>query len=543
MRFFLFFAFCLTLLFFGSARATEAPSGAIVVGDRVIFMLRADVGGISPAERAGIINARLVRVLAEKKLHPEELEIATSADGEPILQLPGLSLIGVTQADARAENTTPEELASRWERLLRTALVEAKPLYRAESGHEGFSFVPLLLVSGSAFLVPVLAARFKKFPIPVVVGEILLGIIIGRSGFDLVRFDSWLQFLAEFGFAYLMFLSGMEVDVDLLRPNKDKERSPSGEKPKNLPALAGVVFALTMGLALLVSIGLTRYGLIESPWMMTLILSTVSLGLVVPMLKERGLSSGTFGQAILVTALVADFVTMFLISVLAGWMSSGPTLKLFLGLGLLLAFGGAVRVGSLLKSSSKLGSLMEGVSNATAQIAVRGSLFLMLAFVALSAQLGTEMILGAFLAGVLLSIFVKDEQTDLNHNLEAMGFGFFIPIFFVMVGARFDITALTGSSQGLILAPLLIAAVFVIKVVAALPFRFLVSWRETLAAGLLMAPGLSLIIAAAEIGQRLGLFSQSIYAALIAVAMVTAVLGPVGFQLMLPQEKSSEPTA
>ena len=167
---------------------------------------------------------------------------------------------------------------------------------------------------------------------------------------------------------------------------------------------------------------------------------------------------------------------------------------------------------------------------------MRGSLFLMLVFVAISAQLGTEVILGAFLAGVLLALFTRDEKSsDLRAKLEAMGFGFFIPIFFVMVGARFDLSALTGSSAGLILAPELIVGAFAIKILAALPFRGLVSWRETLAGGFLISSRLSLIIAAAEIGQRLGLFPEAVYAALIAVALVTAVVGPLGFNLLMPR--------
>jgi Kef-type K+ transport system membrane component KefB len=527
------------------AQAKDGVRGGavVVVGDRVVFTLRAGVGSITPIERAGIVNARLERALNDPKLVPETLEVSppTSEHADPLIVVSGLPLISVTPADALAEETTPEELAQRWARTLREALIEIKPLHRPGE-HESISFVPLLLVSGLAFAVPLLVSRLRRFPIPIVVGEILLGIVIGRSGFDLVRYDSWLQFLAEFGFAYLMFLSGLEVDIDLLRPThnhdvngKTKVAIESNRSPLKL---AFVTFALTLALAFGVALALTSSGLIKQPWLMALVLSTTSLGLVVPTLKERGLSGAPFGQAILVAALVADFVTMFLITVVAGWLSSGPTLKLFLGLLLLGAFAVAVRVGTAMKSSSQLAEIFAGVSHATAQISVRGSLFLMLAFVALSSQLGTEVILGAFLAGVLLALFVKDESQSLRHNLEAMGFGFFIPIFFVMVGARFDLSALTGSPQGLILAPLLIVGAIVLKVIACLPFRLVASWRDTLAAGFLMSSRLSLIIAAAEIGQRLGLFPEAVYAALIAVALVTAVVGPLGFQLLSPRREA-----
>ena len=522
------------LVFAGGARAQEplvprdAP-GAVVVGDRVLFDLRANVATISPTERAQIVNARLKRVLAEPDLRPETLEVTFDEDGEPLIGLPELPLLSVTARDARLAEQTPGELAEAWATVLRKALSEAKPLYRAEEAH-GISVVPLLIVAGLAFGVPILVGHFKRFPLPVVVGEIVLGMIVGRSGFDLIRYDSWLQFLAEFGFAYLMFLSGLEVDVGLLSGNKEREKS--GPNPMKLAAL---IFGLTLLLAFVVSWILTRTGQIPNPWLMSLVLSTTSLGLVVPILKERAMSGSAYGQAILLTALVADFITMFLITIVAGWLSNGFTLELFLGLGIVAAFALALRVGLLYRKSPNLQRIFGGMAAASSQVSVRGSLFLMLVFVAISAQLGTEVILGAFLAGVLLSLFTRDEKSsDLREKLEAMGFGFFIPIFFVMVGARFDLSALTGSTAGLILAPELILGAFLIKIVASLPFRQLVSWRETLAGGFLISSRLSLIIAAAEIGQRLGLFPEAVYAALIAVALVTAVAGPVGFNLLMP---------
>ena len=526
--------------FAGVARAQEpaAPRdapGAIVVGDRVLFDLRAGVATISPLERAQIVNARLQRVLAKDELRPETLEVTRDDEGEPLIGLPGLPLLSVTARDARLEGKEAAELAELWATVLRKALSEAKPLYRAEAAH-GISVVPLLIVAGLAFGVPILVGHFKRFPLPVVVGEIVLGMVVGRSGFDLIRYDSWLQFLAEFGFAYLMFLSGLEVDIGLLSGHKDREKSAT-----NPLKLAALIFGLTLLLAFGVSWVLTRTGQIPNPWLMSLVLSTTSLGLVVPILKEREMGGSVYGQAILLTALVADFITMFLITIVAGWLSNGFTLELFLGLGIVAAFALALRIGAAYRKSARLQRVFGGIAAASAQVSVRGSLFLMLVFVAISAQLGTEVILGAFLAGVLLSLFTRDEKSsDLREKLEAMGFGFFIPIFFVMVGARFDLSALTGSAAGLILAPELILGAFLIKVVAALPFRALVSWRETLAGGFLISSRLSLIIAAAEIGQRLGLFPEAVYAALIAVALVTAVAGPIGFNLLMPRSATEQ---
>jgi Kef-type K+ transport system membrane component KefB len=526
----------LLLALFSAAICAEAQealpteTGAVVAGDKVLFSLHASVGSISPAERAAIVNRRIERILTEPGLEPQFLATQPQPNGNVRLILRDFALLDVTEGDARAESMTREELAQDWAHIARETLTIVKPIYRP-AHEEKISFLPLVLVSSLAFLVPLLAARFRRVALPVVVGEILVGILIGRSGLELVSYHSWLQFLAEFGFAYLMFLSGLEVDFSLLRP------ASGGTAPirKHNPLLlAGVSFGITLLLAGGVAFGLTLLGYIKQPLMMVLVLSTTSLGLTVPILKERGLTSSLFGQTLLLAALIADFVTMFLITITAGWIASGPTLKLFLGLALFGIFLLALRVGRLLLHSPKINRLWEGISHAT-QAQVRGSLALMLAFVALSEQLGTEVILGAFLAGMLLSLFTDRTSSDLYPKLEALGFGFFIPIFFIMVGVRFDLSAVVSTTQGLVLTALLVVGAFVIKLGSALVFRSIVSWRETLAGGFLLSARLSLIIAAAEIGLRLGLLTDTVHAAIICVALVTCIGGPVGFQLLMPR--------
>jgi Kef-type K+ transport system membrane component KefB/Trk K+ transport system NAD-binding subunit len=511
----------------------ESPAGAVVVGDRVLLTLRTEVAGISAAERAAIVNLRIEQILTNPALEPQRLEVQPLPDGTMLLTLGNFRLLGVTLADAAAEDTTTEELAQRWSRLLRDALLEIKPIYRPRHAAP-VSFLPLVLVSLLAFGVPVLASHVRRFPLPVVVGEILVGILVGRSGLGLVHYDSWLQFLAEFGFAYLMFLAGLEVDFSLLAAGRSPTDGSARRRQASPAALAVGIFLLTLLLAGVVAAGMAGLGLLQQPGMMLLVLSTTSLGMVVPILKERGLTGSLLGQTLLLAALVADFVTMFLVTIVAGWLASGPTLHLFVGLLLLGAFVVALRLGRALTHSGRLQHLLEGLAHATSQIEVRGSLALLLIFVALSEQLGTEVILGAFLAGVLLSLFTDRESSDLHHKLEALGFGFFIPIFFIMVGVRFDLHALVANPRGMLVAPLLVLGAFLIKIGAALPLRRIASWRETLAGGLLLSSRLSLIIAAAEIGLRIGLFTPTLHAAIICVALATCIGGPIGFQLLMP---------
>ncbi len=400
---------------------------------------------------------------------------------------------------------------------------------------EEFSFVSLLLITGLAVTVPILSSRFRRLNIPIIVGEIIAGIIVGKSGFNWIEQSVPLEFLTLFGFTYLMFLSGLEVDFTAITT------AGKTEKEKHLlknPIFLGVtVFAVTLVIAIAVSVGLMQLGLIQEPFMIALILSTTSLGIVVPVLKERGMMATQFGQALLLSALVADFGTLVLITVNVTIISEGLTLDVLLVLLLLIVFALAARAGKVVARVPGVGRLISELSSATAQIEVRIAFALMVAFIVLSEWLGAELILGAFLAGALISLLSKKEGSDLHLKLDAIGFGFFIPIFFIMVGVQFDLPTLLNSREGLLLVPLLLAAAYFIKFVAALLFRFNFGWRETIAAGGLLSARLSLIIAAAAIALQLGAITEAVNSAIILVAIVTCTASPLIFNRVLPQKE------
>ena len=395
-------------------------------------------------------------------------------------------------------------------------------------------FVPLMIVMGLAFIIPTLARRCQRIPVPIVVWEIVCGAIIGKSGFDLIIANPSLEFLSELGFAFLMFLSGLEVDLTLLKPSRGTGRS----LLKSPMGIALQVFIITLVLAVSAAYSMYYFGIIERPILMALILSTTSLGLVVPTLQQSGNTSTPFGQTILAAAVLADFITLFLITFVTGILVGGLTLDLFLGFGLVIVFVILLRLAKELKTRWKA-FVGKSRDNSAVNTEVRGSVTLMLCLVAIAEALGTEVILGAFLSGILLGLLTDDKSKTLHSKLEALGFGFFIPVFFILVGARLNIHDLFGESKGWLLAPLLIIVAFLIKLIAALPFRLIVGWRETLAAGFLMSSRLSLIIAAAEIGLRLGLISNSIYAAVLCVAIVTCITGPSMFQVLMPPLKKA----
>jgi Kef-type K+ transport system membrane component KefB/Trk K+ transport system NAD-binding subunit len=407
---------------------------------------------------------------------------------------------------------------------------------------DGRSFAPLLVVVGLAFLVPLMLSRLKRLRLPIVVGEILAGILVGRSGFRLVEHeDPLLHLLAELGFVFLMFLSGMEVDFSTLWLSRRKADPKSSSHERWGPLSLGALnFLGTVVLSALAGWGLWKLELVHNAWMMALILSTTSLGVVVPVLKEHGLSSGRYGQTLLIAALIADFVTMLLITVLVAVLSGGAAMRILL-IGVLFgAFFLLYRLGSFLNRVTVVRRTLEELSHATAQIKVRAAFALVLVFVALSEVIGAEVILGAFIAGAIIAMLRTERDIGLLHQLEGIGFGFFIPVFFIMVGVNFNLPSLLTSEGALWLLPLLLLAAVVVKLVPAIVFRLAYSWKESLAAGVMLSARLSLIIAAAAIGTRLEVISDSVNAAIILVAIITVTTAPAIFLRLVPGYHASK---
>ena len=415
------------------------------------------------------------------------------------------------------------------------------------------SFTPLLIVISLAFIVPLLLTRFERLRLPIVVGEILAGIVIGSSGFGWVTHeDQLLTLLAEFGFVFLMFLAGMEIDfanlnIELpetapggsartgITPAGDRGRRSFG--PLSVSLLS---FLLTLSLSTIVGFVLLRMGLVSSPWMMALIMSTTSLGVVMPVLKEQELIRGRFGQTILIAALVADFATMILITVVIATISHGLTLDILLISLLFVVFFLLYRLGIVsLNRVESLRRTLEELSHTTARIKIRGAFTVMLLFVVLAEVLGAEIILGAFIAGAMLSLLSTREDLEAMHQLEAVGFGFFIPIFFIMVGVDFNLGALVASTDALLLLPFLVLAAFVVKLLPALLFRLQFSWRETFSAGFLLSSRLSLIVAASAIGLNMGIISESVNTMIILVAIVTVTAAPLIFNRIVPRTSAA----
>ena len=415
-----------------------------------------------------------------------------------------------------------------------------------EGAKVSWQFTGLALVLTLAVLVPLTFSRFRRFRIPVVVGEILAGILVGRSGLGWVHpHDATLRLLAEVGFVFLMFLAGMEIDISALGlgPPVKSSRTPAKHPPEprgpSPLVLALEYFALTLALAMGIAYLLWRAGMVQDFFLMGLVISTTSLGVVMPVLKEQGYLGDRYGQTLLVSALVADFATMVLITIEVAFISHGLTPEVLL-IGLLfVALLTLYRLGMLVLPGTR--PLFEELSQATTQINIRLALLTMIAFVALAEVIGAEVILGAFLAGLLIVLLLGNEADELRHQLEGMGYGFFIPIFFIMVGVDFNLQVLSENSGSWLLIGALLLAALLTKLVPVLVLRQAFGWRESLGGGVLLSARLSLIIAAAEIGRDLGVFNEAVVGAVILVAIVTVTAAPLLFTHLLPRRNAAEP--
>ena len=374
--------------------------------------------------------------------------------------------------------------------------------------HDQTSYLSLLTVILLAVAVPAIAAQLRTVRVPTVVGEILAGIIVGQSGFNLVRIDDpWLVMLSTLGFSFLMFLAGLELDFDMLAGLAARPAAGLRERLKSPVLLGAVSFGLTLVIAFAVSLALQSFGMVRDALLMTLVLSTTSLGLVLPTLKERREARTEYGQALLLAALLADFATMVLISVYVIFHVNGLTLQMLVVLLILAAFFGIYRLVLRLRRHAPLEEYYDRISQAAGHLPIRVAIASAFFFISFAEQLGLEVILGAFLGGALIALVDRREESHLREQLDAMGYGFFIPIFFIMVGIRFDLRSVTGSREILVLVPILIAAAYAIKLLSAGVFRLGYDWRHTLGAGVLLSSRLSLIIAASAIASSCGVIT------------------------------------
>jgi len=403
-----------------------------------------------------------------------------------------------------------------------------------------FEYYPLLIVTFIALMIPIVLSLLKLSRVPTVIIEILAGFIIGKyvlTNFPEAHIQS-LDFLALSGFMFLMFLGGLEIDVNQIILSFPKRRLTYSRFLKN-PLLVGLAFFLA---SLLLAYGgtllLNEIVPIQNIWYFALIMVTTSVGIILPVLKSQNEQNSRFGQMVITAAAVADILSIILFSFTAFIFKKGFKPELLLILGMFFIFYLFYLFGSKLSRKTFFKKLNYQLSHAASQIQIRGTIFIILLFVVFAQLIGKEiMLLGAFLAGLLLSLYLNKARSILLLKLDGMGYGFFIPIFFIMVGVHFDESALAhmGNSPWIFLIALLII-LYAVKIIPGFLWRRIFGLRKALAGSILMASRLSLIIAASKIGLDFGIISPGINAAFVLMAVITCLVSPVAYNYITPKE-------
>ena len=378
------------------------------------------------------------------------------------------------------------------------------------------SFGGLAIVAAAALAAPLVLGLFPRIRLPAIVLEIVLGIVIGPHVLGWVSIDTPIRVLSQLGLGFLLLLAGLEVDYERFRGR--------------LLRLTALGYVLSLGLALLIGLGLHAGGLVKSPLLIGIALSATSLGIVIPVLKDAGEVATPFGQLVVACASIAEIATIVLLSLFFSGESAGIGAKLVL-FGLFGLFVLAVGVAVLgAERSMRVSATLLRLQDTTAEIRIRGAFLLLAVFAVLADRLGLEAILGAFLAGAILKLVDRDQMLthpQFRQKLEAVGYGVFVPVFFVATGVRFELNTLFATTTNLARVPIFLAALLVARGLPALVYRSLATRLQTLAAALLQATSLSFLVVAGQIGVQLNLLRPAAYAALVAAGLLSVLLFPL----------------
>jgi Kef-type K+ transport system membrane component KefB len=382
--------------------------------------------------------------------------------------------------------------------------------------------VTFVVIGFGAFLLP-LVARLVR--VPAVVLEILFGLLIGPQVLGLIGSETasegFVLVLAEIGLFLLMFLAGFEIDFTSL------ER----EGPGPIVFAVGF-FAVVVAIAWL-GLGFVDLESAEERIYLTLLVSAASVGIIVPTLRSTNRMNTRQGQTTLVIGIIAEFLAATGIIVYAVWYQNGLGVELLY----VLVFA-AVLLGSLWVMRTLAWWFPDQAERLFTgqdpdELGIRFSLALLFVFVGLAISLGMDPILGAFMAGAVFA-FVFRDSGELEQRLSGFAYGFLIPIFFISVGIRFPLDALSDTA-------VLVAAITIIVVAIAaklIPSPVLMvrglSFRDSIGAGVLLSGQLSVIIALAEVGVQIGIIGEGVSAGAVLLVGVTALLAPVVFKLLSP---------
>ena len=384
------------------------------------------------------------------------------------------------------------------------------------------SFSAMLIIALVAVAVPVALALVPRLPVPGAVLEVLAGILIGPALLGWVHVNAPIQVLSDLGLGMLLFLAGLEIDIESLR-------GPLGR-------LAGRAFGASVLLGLACGLALSLAGTGGRPVFLAVVLTSTSAGLLLPLLKDAGQERTPFGQLVMTAAALAEVATIMMLSLLFSATSKTSADRLA-SLAMFLALLAAIALAlGRVRNLTFLDRMLDRLEDRSAQLRVRAALTLALAFAVLASRFGFASILGAFAAGLLvrtIDLTGRAPHPQFQIKLEGIGFGFLVPVFFITTGVQFDARALVSSPTAIAQIPLFLAALLVVRGVPALLYARRFGKRHAGVAGLMQATSLTFVIVAAQIGTASGQITQTTSAALLAAGLLSAAIFPATALKML----------
>lgn len=374
----------------------------------------------------------------------------------------------------------------------------------------------MLIIMLAALIIPIAMARFKVSSVPTAVAEIVAGILLGKSAFNIVQETSSLTLLSSLGVIILMFLSGMEINFDLFKKAPGQKKR-DAKSPVSIAVLSFTAVIIT---AFILGVILYFMGLFSDILLATILFSTIALGVVIATLKEKEILGRPMGQTILLTAVLGEVIPMLALTFYASIYGHNAG-RLWL---IVLLFLAAI---ILLRRFRQPYVWFNNISKATTQLDIRLAFFLIFTLVTVAESVGAENILGAFLAGMVMKLLEPSEATQ--EKLTSIGYGFFIPIFFIMTGVRLDLKSLFANKTALALIPILVACFIIAKLPTTLIYRRRFNARNSFAGGFLTVTTITLVLPSLQVAKNLHAITSTQSDAFILAAVIVCVLAPIVF--------------
>ncbi len=388
-----------------------------------------------------------------------------------------------------------------------------------------------LLVLTAAALAPIIAGivglKFRSIVLPVVVVELLLGVVIGPQVLELAHTDDVLNAFAQLGLGFLFFFAGYEIRIEKIKGDPLK--------------LAGKGWLVSLALAYGIAGILEVSGVVISDLLVGSALVTTAIGTLIPILRDEDRLGGEFGRQILAIGAVGEFGPVMIVTLLLGATSNAAEQTVLLVAFVLIAvITGLAATGAATRWFDFVTARMDN----SGQLPVRLAVLLVFGLVVIAGDLGMDVILGAFAAGMIMAMVIGDRDAEVfDSKMEAVGFGFLIPFFFIVSGMNLDIEALFGSLSGALKLPLFFVLMLIVRGVPALLF-----YRKALPAnqlkplGLLSATQLPIVVAITSIGLENGNMRPSTAAALVGAAVLTVLVFPtIALRLLNAADGKQEP--